>query len=295
MTTAALLDLRPYLFSIAYRMLGTVTDAEDVVQETYLRLADVEDVQTPKAYAATVTTRIAIDTLRSARVRRERYVGQWLPEPLLSDELGPEQRFELDESVSTAFLVLMESLSPLERAAFVLHDALDYGYPEIAAVLERDEAACRQLVSRARRNLQVRRPRFEPDRARRDLLAEAFLTAAESGDVGALEALLAEDISCVGDGGGKVPAAARPVTGRTRAARFLAGLGRQLGRYGLRLRQAEVNGQPGLVAYGDDGIVGVLDLVIADGRIQAVHNVLNPDKLRHLGPVAEWAPARPEN
>jgi RNA polymerase sigma-70 factor (ECF subfamily) len=288
-TTAALLDLRPYLFSIAYRMLGTVTDAEDVVQETYLRLADVEDVQTPKAYAATVTTRIAIDTLRSARVRRERYVGQWLPEPLLSDELGPEQRFELDESVSTAFLVLMETLSPLERAAFVLHDALDYGYAEIAAVLERDEPACRQLVSRARRNLQARRPRFEPDRTRRDELARAFLAAAESGDVSALETLLAEDISCVGDGGGKVPAAARPVTGRTRAARFLAGLGRQLGRYSLRLRSAEVNGQPGVVAYGEDGIAGVLDLVIADGRIHAVHNVLNPDKLRHLGPVAVWS------
>ena len=292
MTTAALLDLRPYLFSIAYRMLGTVSDAEDVVQETYLRLADVQAVDAPKAYAATVTTRIAIDTLRSARVRRERYVGQWLPEPLLSDELGPEQRFELDESVSTAFLVLMESLSPLERAAFVLHDALDYSYAEIAGVLERDEPACRQLVSRARRNLQARRPRFEPDRARRDELATAFLAAAESGDVSALEALLAEDISCVGDGGGKVPAAAQPVTGRTRSARFLAGLGRQLERYGLRLRPAVVNGQPGIVAYGEDGIAGVLDLVIADGRIHTVHNMLNPDKLRHLGPVAMWAEPR---
>ncbi|GAA3637659.1 RNA polymerase sigma-70 factor [Microlunatus ginsengisoli] len=288
MSQAAILDLRPYLFSIAYRMLGTVSDAEDVVQEAYLRLAGATDVEHPKAYAATVTTRIAIDTLTSARVRRERYVGQWLPEPLLSDELGPEERFELDESVSIAFLVLLETLSPLERAAFVLHDALDYSYPEVAAVLERDEAACRQLVSRARRHLDARRPRFEADRDQRDRLANAFLAAAADGDVAALEQLLAEDVRCVGDGGGKVPAAAKPVVGRTRSARFLAGLVRQADRLDLAARATRVNGQPGLLLTAGEYVVGVLELEIADGQIQAVHNVINPDKLRHLGPVTDW-------
>lgn len=288
MSQAATAELRPYLFSIAYRMLGTVSDAEDVVQETYLRLAGVTDIETPKAYAATVTTRIAIDTLRSARVRRERYVGEWLPEPLLADELGPEQRFELDESVSTAFLVLLESLSPLERAAFVLHDGLDYGYAEVAEVLEREESACRQLVSRARRRLEERRPRFEADPARRDQLAAAFLAAANHGDVEALEALLAEDVSCIGDGGGKAPVAAAPIEGRTRSARFLAGLWRQTERLHITMRPTTVNGQPGLVAMHGSSILGVLALVIADGHIQAVHNMVNPDKLHHLGPVITW-------
>jgi RNA polymerase sigma-70 factor (TIGR02957 family) len=291
---SAILDLRPYLFSIAYRMLGTVSDAEDVVQEAYLRMTGVGDIQAPKAYAATVTTRIALDTLRSARVRREQYVGQWLPEPLLVDDAGPEQRVELDESVSSAFLVVLESLSALERAAFLLHDVLDYSYPEVARILERDEPACRQLVSRSRRHLADRRPRFDADLARRDQLAAAFLAAAADGDVHRLESLLADDITCIGDGGGKAPAAAQPVTGRTRAARFLVGLWRQASRHGVAIAPARVNGQPGVVARSGDAIVGVMSLIISDGRIVAVHNVINPDKLRHLGPVLSWGSLQDE-
>jgi RNA polymerase sigma-70 factor (ECF subfamily) len=288
-TSAAIGDLRPYLFSIAYRMLGTVTDAEDVVQEAYLRLAGVGDIEQPKAYAATVTTRIAIDTLRSARRRRESYVGDWLPEPLISEDLGPEQRIELDESVSIAVLVLMENLSPLERAAFVLHDVLDYSYTEVAEVLSRAEPACRALVSRARRRLADRRPRFEPDPARRQALADAFVAAAQDGDVGALERLLAEDVTFHGDGGGKAPAVARPVHGRLQVARLVVGLWRQGPRWGVTTRPATVNGQPGLILLDERGrVVGVLSMEIVDGAIRSISNVINPDKLRHLGRPTDW-------
>ncbi len=282
-------DLRPYLFSIAYRMLGTVSEAEDVVQEAYVRLTGAGPIEQPKAYAAKVTTRLAIDTLRSARVRRESYVGPWLPEPLLTSgpDADPAHRIEMDDSVSTAFLVLMESLSPLERAAYVLREGFDYSYGELAQVLERSEASCRQLVARARAHIEERRPRFEPDVRRRDELARAFLAASETGDLKALEALLAEDVQIFGDGGGKAAAVVHPVSGNVQVARFLLGLMRQAKTRGWVLRVVEVNGQPGFAVDDSDGrLLSVLALQIADSQVQTMHSVANPDKLRHLGPVA---------
>jgi len=288
-TETVLADLRPYLFSIAYRMLGTVSEAEDVVQEAYVRMIGADTIEQPRAYAAKVTTRLAIDTLRSARVRRESYVGPWLPEPLLTSDADtdPAHRIELDESVSTAFLVLMESLSPLERAAYVLREGFDYSYGELAQVLERSEASCRQLVVRARAHIEERRPRFDPDVHRRDELATAFLAASETGNLGALEALLAEDVQIFGDGGGKAAAVLHPVSGSVQVARFLLGLMRQAKTRGWALRPVEVNGQPGFAVDDPDGrLLSVLALHIADGRVQTLHSVANPDKLRHLGPVA---------
>lgn len=296
MADAALVELRPYLFSIAYRMLGSVPEAEDVVQETYVRLATAEDIEQPKAYAATVTTRLAIDVLRSARVRRETYVGTWLPEPLLTgpDDADPAHRIELDESVSTAFLLLLERLSPLERAAFVLREVFDYPYEELGRVLERSEDSARQLVARARRHVADDRPRFEADPERRDALATQFFSAWAEGDVAGLERMLAEDVHFVGDGGGKSPAVLRPVVGRVQVARFLVGLLRQGRAIGVRVEPAEVNGQPGVrVVDGEGRLINVIALQLADGLVLNLHAVANPDKLRHLGSVVQWDGAQP--
>jgi RNA polymerase sigma-70 factor (TIGR02957 family) len=284
-------ELRPLMFSIAYRMLGSVAEAEDIVQEAFLRLvrSGPAEVETPEAYATTVTTRLAIDHLRSARVRREQYVGSWLPEPLLdtSSLADPAAQAELADSVSLAFLVLLEALTPVERAVFLLREVFGYDYGRIAEIVEKSEPNCRQIV-RAQRHIAAGKPRFEASRSQRDELAARFFEATSSGDVEALERLLADDVVFTGDGGGKAPALASPATGRTRVARFILGIYRTIDTFAGRIEPIEVNGQPGARLVDQDGnLAAVLGIQVADGKIVAFHNVLNPDKLRHLGPLID--------
>jgi RNA polymerase sigma-70 factor (TIGR02957 family) len=291
----ALLDeLRPGAFAIAYRMLGTVSEAEDVVQEALFRFhraqEEGERIESPRAYVSTVVTRLGIDQLRSARRRRETYFGEWLPEPLLtSEDADPADQAEMADSLSLAFLVLLESLSPEQRAVFLLHDVFDYPYDEVARIVGKSEANARQLAARARRHVDERRPRFEVTREERERLADRFFAAVEDGDVKALETMLAEDVVLAGDGGGKVPALARPLRGARRVARTLARwshLGHRLG--GAEIRRVEVNGQPGAKLLDPEGnVISVMALDIADDRVQGVRSVVNPDKLRHLGPVGD--------
>jgi RNA polymerase sigma-70 factor (ECF subfamily) len=287
-------ELRPTVFAIAYRMLGSVTAAEDVVQEALLRLHRTlqqgERVESPRAYAATVATRLAIDELRSARTRRETYVGEWLPEPLVADPSDdPARQAEMADSLSLAFLVLLESLSPEQRAVLLLRDVFDYGYDEIAGIIDKSEDSVRQLATRARRHVEERRPRFETSREQREELAQRFFAAAQGGDLGALEALLAHDVVLRGDGGGKVPALSRSLQGRNRVARTLVNWMRQGARIpGATLRQVEVNGQPGaLMLDGEQRVLGVLALQIAGGEVRGVNSIVNPDKLRHIGAVGD--------
>jgi RNA polymerase sigma-70 factor (ECF subfamily) len=287
-------ELRPLMFSIAYRMLGSVAEAEDVVQEAFLRIhksaLDGTDVDSPDAFATTVTTRLAIDALRSARRRREQYVGPWLPEPLLASDEDPAHRVEMDESVSLAFLVLLETLSPVERAVLVLREVLDYGYAEIAAVVGKSEVNCRQLLTRARRHVEEGAPRFDPSPERRAELSEAFVAALRNGDVDSLERLLAEDVTFYGDGGGKAPAITKPLHGALPVRRFLIGLSRQRERMHVELELTQANGQPAVRLLDADGaVLGIMSLQIADGAIVSVLNQLNPDKLAHLGPVGDLA------
>ncbi|HZB77421.1 MAG TPA: RNA polymerase sigma-70 factor [Solirubrobacteraceae bacterium] len=284
-----LAGVRGGAFALAYRMLGSVAEAEDVVQEALLRLHAAleagEEIRSPRAYATTVTTRLAIDQLRAARRRREQYVGDWLPEPLLTDGGAddPARAAELADSLSVAFLVLLEQLSPAERAALLLRDVFDYGYAEIAGIIGCTEANARQLASRARRHVEARRPRFEASPEHRDELAHRFFAAARDGDMPALEALLAEDVVLQGDGGGNAPALARPLHGRRRVARTLASWGRHGARLGASLHPAEVNGQPGAVLRDPEGAVfGVITVEIAGGEVVGVRSVVNPDKLAHL-------------
>jgi RNA polymerase sigma-70 factor (TIGR02957 family) len=274
-------------------MLGSVSEAEDVVQEAFLRLhrmlREGERVESPRAYLATVVTRLCIDQLRSARARRERYVGEWLPEPLLaSDEADPARHAEVADSLSLAFLVLLESLSPEQRAAFLLREVFDYPYEEIARIVGKSEDNTRQLVTRARRQVQQRRPRFEASRERREVLARRFFAAAVDGELEALEELLAHDVVLHGDGGGKAPALAHPVHGRAKVARTLLAWFRAAARIGgVSLQAAEVNGQPGALLLDPEGrLVTVLAVDVADGQVQAIRSIVNPDKLRHLGPTA---------
>ena len=280
---------RPLLFSIAYRMVGEVGDAEDVVQEAFLRahrlLADGGTIREPKAFLTEVTTRLAIDHLRSARVRREHYVGEWLPEPLVADdEPSPEQHAEELESLSLAFLIVLETLSPVERAVFLLHDVFGFDFDEVAAAVDRSPANTRQIAVRARKHIEARRPRFDPSPERKQELAARFFAAVQQGDVEGLMTLLADDVVMVGDGGGK-GAVREPVTGALRVARFLTGLGRLTERQALRVEQTFVNGQPGAIAYVPDGpVTTVLTLDIVNGRVAAIRAVVNPDKLRHIHP-----------
>ena len=284
-------ELRPRAFAIAYRMLGSVSEAEDVVQEAFLRMHQTlqrdEQITSPRAYIATLVTRLAIDQLRSARARRERYVGEWLPEPLLTDP-SPAEHAETADSLSLALLVLLESLSPRQRAAFLLREVFAYPYAEVAEIIGTDVDSARHLVARARTQVQERRPRYYASRRQREELAQRFFAAAEQGDLPALEALLAQDVALHGDGGGKVPALGRPINGRERVARtVLAGMS-TLARLGVHLRPTEVNGQPGAMAFdSQDLLVGVIGLGIADGQIQTIHSVVNPDKLRHLDRVSD--------
>ncbi|MET8163948.1 RNA polymerase sigma-70 factor [Streptomyces sp. NPDC005329] len=286
-------ELRPLLFSIAYRILGSVGEAEDAVQETWLRFeASPASPASTKAFLSAVVTRLSIDVLRSARVRREEYVGQWLPEPLLSDPYeDPARSAELADSVSVAALLLLERLSPLERAVFVLRDVFAFGFPEVAAAVGRSEAACRQLVVRARRHMAEGRPRFAADRREREELASGFFDALREGDVAGLQKLLAADVAMVGDGGGRAPQLARAVSGAENVARLLTTAFVLVARIDVTFEPREINGQPGAVFRDRDGrVLHTLALDVLDGRIQTIRLVINPDKLGHLGPVADaWA------
>lgn len=285
-------ELRPLMFSIAYRMVSSVAEAEDIVQEAFLRMhSSSEEVVSPEAFATTVTTRLAIDHLKSARVRREEYVGPWLPEPLImtGPESDPAAHAEVTDSLSMAFLVLLEQLSPVERAVFLLREVFGHAYGEIAAVVGKSEANCRQIFARARRRIDEGRPRFEVTRERRDELASRFFAAATDGDMTALEQLLADEVTFYGDGGGKAPAVTTPVPGQTRVARLVAGIFRQIRDLGGHIERVVVNGQPGAKVVSADGLLAtVLELTINDGRIVEVRNILNPDKLRHLEPLVDW-------
>jgi RNA polymerase sigma factor (sigma-70 family) len=276
-------------------MLGSVSEAEDVVQEALLRVHQTlergEKIASPRAFVATVTTRLAINEFRSARARRERYFGEWLPEPIITDGRDdPAQHAETADSLSLAMLVLLESLSPEQRAALLLHDVFDYGYPEIAVIVGKSEDNVRQLASRARRHVEERRPRFQATREQRDELARRFFAAAEQGDLAGLEALLAHDVALTGDGGGKVPALARSLHGRNRVARTLINWVRLVARIpGASMRPVEVNGGPGaLIVDGQTRLIAVLAIDIEEGQITSVRSIVNPDKLRHLGPVADF-------
>jgi RNA polymerase sigma-70 factor (TIGR02957 family) len=284
-------ELRPRAFAIAYRMLGSVSEAEDVVQEAFLRMHQTlqrdEPIASPRAYIATLVTRLAIDQLRSARARRERYVGEWLPEPLVTDPT-PAEHAETADSLSLAFLVLLESLSPQQRAAFLLREVFEYPYAEVAEIIGTDVDSARHLVARARHHVQERRPRYYASRRQREELTQRFFAAAGQGDLRALEALLAQDVALHGDGGGNVPALGRPINGRERVARALLAVMSTLARYGVRLQVTEVNGQPGAMAFdSQDQLVAVMGLGIADGQIQTIHSIVNPDKLRHLDRVSD--------
>jgi len=292
-------ELRPLLFAIAYRILGSVAEAEDAVQETWLRYqASPTQPTSAKAFLSAVVTRISIDVLRSARVRREEYAGQWLPEPLLTDPYeDPERSAELADSVSMAALVLLERLSPLERAVFVLREVFGFGFAEVASAVGRSEAACRQLAVRARRHMDAGRPRFEADRRERDELASRFFGALREGDVGRLRELLAADVQLIGDGGGKAPQLAKSIIGAGNVARVLASIFPWLVSIDVTLEPHEVNGQPGAIFRDRDGkVLYTVALDVLDGRIQTIRSVSNPDKLRHVGPVADaWAVAREVN
>lgn len=289
-------DLRSLLFSIAYRILGSVTEAEDAVQETWLRFeATPTEPASAKAFLSATVTRIAIDVLRSARVRREEYVGPWFPEPLLDDPYtDPERSAELADSVSMAALLLLERLSPLERAVFVLREVFGFGFPEVAAAVGRSEAACRQLAVRARRHMNAGRPRFEVGRADRERLAGRFLGAFRDGDVGALTALLAADVQLVADAGGKAPRWDDRFVGHGAVARALVRLLELFPRIGATVEPHQVNGRPGAIFRDrDGGVLNIWSLDVADGRIQTIRTVSNPDKLGHVGPVADiWAAFR---
>jgi RNA polymerase sigma-70 factor (TIGR02957 family) len=287
-------ELRPPAFAIAYRMLGSVSEAEDIVQEGFLRLHRAreggERIESPRAYLSTVVSRLSLDHLRSARTRRETYVGEWLPEPLVANTADdPARKAEMADSLSLAFLVLLESLSPEQRAAFLLREVFDEPYDRIAEIVGTSEQNARQLATRARRHVEERRPRFEASREQHEELATRFFAAAEEGDLEGLEELLAHDVMLRGDGGGKAPALAHAVHGRTKVARILVRGLRATGRFGgLTFRREHVNGQPGaLVFEHEGGLIGAIVLDIADGQIQSVNSIVNPDKLQHLGPVAD--------
>ncbi|MEV0622546.1 RNA polymerase sigma-70 factor [Nonomuraea sp. NPDC050404] len=282
-------ELRPLLFAIAYRILGSVSEAEDAVQEAWLRYeGSATQPKSPKAFLSATVTRISIDVLRSARVRREAYVGPWFPEPLLTDPYqDPARSAELADSVSMAALILLERLSPLERAVFVLREVFAFSYREIASAVERSEAACRQLAVQARRHMDAGRPRFETDRRSRDQLAGRFFNALREGDIEGLQQLLAADVQLVNDGAGKI-GSTLPVFGAAKVARLLSITIPPFAQIGAVLEPHEVNGQPGALIRDRDGrIFNTWTLDILDGRIHTIRSIVNPDKLRHLGPLAD--------
>ena len=282
-------ELRPLLFSIAYRILGTVGEAEDAVQETWLRHAHSEtEPDSLRAYLSTTVTRISIDVLRSARVRRERYIGPWVPEPLTEDPYAdPERSAELAESVSVAALLLLERLSPLERAAFVLREVFGFSYAEVGEAVGRSPVACRQLVARGRRHMHEEQPRFDVDRQERDELARRFFGALREGDVETLRDLLAAEVQLVGDGGGGAGTRATTFS-KEKAARALAVNVAPLVGIGASVDARELNGAPGAILRDrDDRVLGTMILDIRAGRIARIFAVNNPEKLDHLGPLAD--------
>ena len=286
-------ELRPLLFAIAYRILGSVSDAEDAVQDTWLRYeASATEPTSPKAFLSAVVTRLSIDVLRSARVRREVYVGNWFPEPLVDDPYDdPARSAELADSVSMASLLLLERLSPLERAVFVLREVFAFGFPEIASAVGRSEAACRQLAVRARRHMDAGRPRFDADRREQEELAARFFDALREGDVDGLRELLAADVQLVSDSGGKAPQWGRGAFGAENVARLLAAFLPWLSEIDVTIEQHVLNGQPGAIFRDREGrVLNTWTVDILGGRIQAIRTVLNPEKLGHVGPVADaWA------
>ena len=291
----ALLDeLRPTSFAIAYRMLGSVSEAEDVVQEALLRVHQSldagEEIASPRAFVATVTTRLAINELHSARARRELYVGEWLPEPIITDAADdPAGHAETADSLSLAMLVLLESLSPEQRAVLLLHDVFGYGYPEITQIVGKREDNVRQLATRARQQVKARRPRFTTTREQQRELAQRFFAAAEHGDLAGLEALLAHDVELTGDGGGKVPALAKSLLGRSRVARTVMKWLQLVARYPqVSMRPVEVNGGPGAIFLDEqERLLAVWAIDVIDGQIAGIRSIVNPDKLAHLGPVGD--------
>ena len=298
---AAEAEHRPLLFSIAYGMTGAVGDAEDIVQDAFVGLTRARQAGTtiadPKAYLATAVTRLSINYLSSARVQRETYVGDWLPEPVIvpAGEPGPAEHAELADSLSMAFLVLLEALSPVERAVLLLREVFGYGYPDVARLTGKTEVNCRQIFARARQRIAsgVQAPGSAPSPARRaegEEFARRFFEAAAGGDMDALLGMLAPDVTVHGDGGGKAQALGRPLAGRDRVLRFLLGLFRRGQVLAASLRLAWVNGQPGAVAHDAEGrVVSVFALDVADGMVQAIRAVVNPDKLGHIGPVSDLA------
>jgi RNA polymerase sigma factor (sigma-70 family) len=285
-------ELRPLMFSIAYRMLGSVVEAEDVVQEAHLRIEQRRaaglEIENPAAYASTVTTRLAIDVLGSARRQRELYVGPWMPEPLPDDDADPAHRVERDETLSFAFLAVLERLGPVERAVFLLREVFAFDYATIAGIVERDEAACRQILHRAKDRIADGRPRFDGAADRDAALTDAFLAAIEAGDVERLVDTLADDVVFYGDGGGRAPAIREPMRGAVAVARFLGGLVRRGRQMGVRYERRAVNGAPALWVRGPDGaLLSVLMVQFEAGRARVVANQLNPEKLTHLGPVGD--------
>lgn len=287
-------ELRPVAFAIAYRMLGSVSEAEDIVQEALLQLHRAleagEQIQSPRAFVSTITTRRAIDQLRSARVRRESYVGNWLPEPIITDRNDdPAQRTEMADSLSLAMLVLLDNLSPEQRAVLLLHDVFDYDYARVAEIIGKSQDNVRQLAKRARSHVQEGRPRFETSREQQQELARRFYAATQEGDLAGLEALLAHDVVFTGDGGGRAPAPVRPLQGRSRVARTLMNWIDHLTRIpGVQLQPTEVNGSPGtLLLDGERRVVGVWVLEIGGGQVLGIRSIVNPDKLAHLGPTTD--------
>ena len=271
--------LRPRLVRVAYRMLGSVADAEDVVQDAFIRWMSTnrDVVLEPEGFLRRIVTRLCLDHLKSARVRRETYVGPWLPEPLVED--GDED----PDDIPLPLMLALERLSPLERAVFLLHDVFGLGFEEVAATIDRDTAACRQLAARARGHVRAARPRYRMDAARGLEIANAFFTASRSGDMGALGAMLAQDVSLHSDGGGKRPATVRPALGFAQVMQVHKALGVLFGKYGSTLlRTCRINGLPGFVTREADGEIQTTALAIEDGRISAIYVMRNPDKLRHL-------------
>ncbi len=285
---------RPLLFSIAYRMLGSADEADDVLQDAYLRYqaSSLDELQSPKAYLSTIVTRLCLNELKSARVVREQYVGPWLPEPILSQEIDersdPERRVSVYDSISIAFLSLLQNLTPAERAVFLLHEVFDYRYDEVAGILEKSEAACRQLFSRAKRYLAGNRPRFTTTPQEHRRILEEFMRASGSGDLDGLTAMLTEDVVFWADGGGKVRGAAlQPVSGRDAVGRFVLGVSGRFTPPGAMFGIADVNGRPTILVRNADGTPAIVVSVEVDaGHIQSIWAIANPDKLRRVSPAA---------
>jgi RNA polymerase sigma-70 factor (ECF subfamily) len=281
---------RSLLFSVAYRMLGTVADAEDMLQETFIRWqqAPDEEIRSPRAFLVTIISRLCINHLQSARVRREEYVGQWLPEPLVTDASGdPLNVIRVDESLSMAFLVLLERLTPVERAVFLLREVFEYEYSDISVVLGQSEANCRQILRRARQHVSAMRPRFKASSRKQTDLVDRFLRAATTGDMDGLIALLSDDVVIQSDGGGKAVAVPNVIRGAEKVARGAIGALKKLVPREVVRRKAEINGTPGVVSYLDGKPFSVVTLDVIEGRVHGIYIVTNPEKLAHLPKLTE--------